>query len=90
MKEHGFTSIIRRVLSAEFGPAFEEIFKQSELLQYLNVKTISASRGSKARGSFGNIYAIYVLVEDYVQRGFHISGDYEDAEGARFSDLLGR
>ncbi len=90
MKEHSFTPVIRQILSEEFGPAYEEIFKQSELLQYLNVKTISASRGSKARGSFGNIYAIYVLVEDYVRRGFHIRGDYEDAEGAQFSALFKR
>ena len=90
MKEHSFTPVIRQVLSEEFGPAPEEIFKQSELLQYLNVKTVSASRGAKARGSFGNIYAIYVLVEDYVKRGFHTSGDYEDAEGARFLDLFNR
>lgn len=90
MKEHGFTPVMRQILSEEFGPASEEVFKRSELLQYLNVKTISASRGSKARGSFGNIYAIYVLLEDYVNRGFHITGDYEDAEGARFSDLFRR
>jgi len=90
MKEHGFTPVIRQILSEEFGPASEGIFKQSELLQYLNVKTVSASRGSKSRGSFANIYALYVLVEDYVKRGFHISGDYEDAEGAKFSDLFRR
>lgn len=90
MKEHGFTPVIRRMLSDEFGSVAEQILEQSDLLQYINVKTISASRGSKARGSFGNLYAIYVLVEDYVNRDFHISGDYEDAEGARFSDLFRR
>lgn len=90
MSEHRFTPIIKQILSGEFGSASDRIFKQSELLQYLNVKTVSASRGSKARGSFGNIYAIYVLVEDYVKRDFHISGEYEDADGARFSDLFRR
>ncbi len=90
MKEHSFTPVIRKILAEEFGTASERIFETSELLQYLNVKTVSAARGSKARGSFGNIYALYVLVEDYVRRGFHLSGDYEDAEGARFSDLFKR
>lgn len=90
IKEHGFTPVIKQILHEEFGSLAEEILKQSELLQYLNIKTISASRGSKARGSFGNIYAIYVLVEDYIKRGFHISQAYEDAEGARFSDLFAR
>lgn len=90
MKEHDFTPIIKQILAETFGAASDSIFKQSELIQYLNVKTVSASRGSKARGSFGNIYAIYVLVEDYVKRGFHRTGDYEDAPGANFSDLLQR
>ncbi len=90
MKEHGFTPIIRRILSDTFGGVAKEVFRQSELLQYINIKTVSASRGSKARGSFGNLYAIYVLVEDYVKREFHINEDYEDAEGARFSDLFKR
>ena len=90
MREHSFTPVIRRILSDEFGSVSEQILRQSDLVQYINVKTVSASRGSKARGSFGNLYAIYVLVEDYINRGFHVSEDYEDAEGARFSDLFKR
>ena len=88
MKEHDFTPVIRHILAEEFGTHSEAILQQSDLLQYINFKTVSASRGSKARGSFGNLYAIYVLVEDYVNRGFHKSGDYRDADGARFTDLL--
>jgi len=90
MREHGFTSIIQRILVEYFGEYAEVIFNSSELLQYLNIKTASASRGSKARGSFGNLYAIFVLVEDYVDRGFHEGGDYSKANGARFTDLLHR
>ncbi len=90
MKEHGFTSIIRSILKRHFGALADEIFDKSELIQYLNIKTVSASRGSKARGSFGNLYAIYVLVEDYVSEGFAESEVYENYEGARFSDLLKR
>lgn len=66
MKEHNFTRIIKNILVHAFGEVGNEILLGSELLQYLNIKTVSASQGSKARGSFGNIYAIYVLVEDYV------------------------
>ena len=90
IKEHGFTPIIRHILVDEFGHVAEEILQTSEILQYLNVKTISATRGSKARGAFGNIYAIYVLIEDYVQRDFHINGNYENAAGAKFSHLFKR
>lgn len=68
----------------------EDIYEKSPLLQYLNIKTKSAVRGSKARGSFANLYAIYVLVEDYVNHGFDKEGDYSSYEGARFSNLLKR
>ena len=90
MREHDFTSVIRQILTAEFSSFSEEILQSSELLQYINVKTVSASRGSKARGSFANLYAIYVLIEDYIAREFHINQDYREAEGARFTTLLER
>ena len=60
---HDFTDEILNILEEEFSDAAEEIFVASELIQYLNVKTRSASRGSKSRGAFGNHYALYVLVE---------------------------
>jgi hypothetical protein len=70
------------------------VFALSPLLGYLNHKTKSASRGSKSRGSFANHYALYVLVEDYIERGFapggKRAGTYESYEGARFTDLLRR
>ena len=90
MKEHDFTPVLLQIIARRFGEYAEEIFQKSQLLQYLNIKTVSASRGSKARGSFGNLYAIYVLVEDYIKRGFYESGTYRDADGARFTDLLYR
>lgn len=90
MKEHGFTPVIRRILTENFPEYGDSIFEKSELLQYINMKTASASRGSKARSSFGNLYVIYVLVEDYLNRNFHESGDYRDAEGAKFTNLFQR
>jgi len=60
MQEHEFTQVIKKVLWEEFGGESEKKYRNSGLLQYINVKTDSASQGSKARGSFGNIYAIYV------------------------------
>lgn len=64
----------------------------SPLLQYINIKTRSANRGSKSRGSFANHYALYVLVEDYVKAGYadRKSGTYSKYEGARFNELLRR
>ena len=61
------------------------------LLQYLNLKTKSANKGSKSRGAFGNHYAIYVLVEDYIASGFvERPGQYKNYPGANFSTLFAR
>lgn len=88
--EHDFTPVIERTLSKHFGEAAKDLFEKSPLLQYINLKTVSASRGSKARSSFANLYAIYVLVEDYVNHGFDKQGDYSKYEGAQFSKLFKR
>lgn len=88
--EHEFTQQIQTVLFSDFGEAAEDIFRKSELLQYLNIKTRSATRGSKARGSFANLYALYVLIEDYLSHGFDEKGNYSNYQGAIFTDLFKR
>jgi hypothetical protein len=88
--EHEFTREIERLLADGLGEASSDVYAQSPLLQYLNIKTKSAARGSKARGSFANLYAIYVLVEDYQRGQFNQRGDYANYKGARFTELLRR
>jgi len=88
--EHDFTPVIREILKKRFGEAAQDLFEKSPLLQYINLKTVSATRGSKARSSFANLYAIYVLMEDYVALGFHKKGDYSKYDGAQFSKLFKR
>lgn len=79
------------ILSHEFGvDKGTQVLEQSPLLQYIAIKTRSANRGSKARGSFANLYAIYVLVEDYIGGAFASTSAYADYEGARFTALLQR
>lgn len=90
MLEHTFTSTIGSILTEFFGDLGPEVFGASELLQYINIKTKSASRGSKSRSAFANHYAVYVLVEDYVKKGFHEKAGYDSYDGARFSDLFTR
>jgi hypothetical protein len=87
---HDFTTQIMEALTLEFGRAAQAIFDQSPLIQYLNIKTKSAMRGSKARGSFANLYAVYVLVEDYVSHQFDKKGGYSKYAGAKFVDLFHR
>lgn len=89
--EHTFTATIMTILTQAFGEEAARIYVSSPLLRYLNLKTKSADRGSKARSSFANLYAIYVLVEDYQRQGFdQTTGAYRTYAGARYTDLLNR
>jgi hypothetical protein len=91
---HAFTSEILSILQRRFGDEAEDIFRASPILGYLNYKTKSANRGSKSRGAFANHYALYVVIEDYIQKGYlpggALAGQYSDYDGARFSDLYKR
>ena len=90
---HAFTPVILAILTQHFGEYAQDVLANSPILGYLNSKTKAANRGSKARGAFANHYALYVVVEDYIGRGF-VDGSaglpYPQYEGARFSDLLRR
>ncbi len=87
--KHDFTEIIMNRLEEYFPGESEDVFNSSELIRYINQKTRSASSGSKSRGSFGNLYAIYVLVEHY--RDMSLSPeDYINSGGANYSNLLER
>ena len=88
--KHGFTDTVLDILDRNFGGQAKKLLNSSEMLQYLNIKTKAANRGSKSRAAFANHYAIYVLVEDYLKGGFDKKGSYSDYEGAKFSDLLRR
>ncbi|MEG4457160.1 restriction endonuclease [Microcoleus sp. N9_A1] len=88
--EHEFTKTIKKILKENFGVSGEQVFAVSELIQYLNIKTKSANKGSKSRGSFANLYAIYVLAEDYFLKKFHQSEKYSDYEGAVYTNIFKR
>lgn len=88
--ENIFTVNIKLVLEKHFGKNANEIYEKSQLIQYINEKTRSANRGSKSRSSFANLYAIYVIVEDYIANGFDKKGDYSKHEGALFNKLFAR
>ncbi len=79
--EHEFTSKIMQILRDEFGDYAQEVFDKSLILQYINFKTRSAGSGSKSRSAFANHYALYVLLEDYVNSGYVTSGAYKTTRG---------
>ncbi len=88
--ENIFTANIKSVLQKHFGKNADDIFDKSQLIQYINEKTRSANRGSKSRSSFANLYAIYVIIEDYIANGFDQKDDYSRYEGAAFVKLFKR
>lgn len=88
--KHDFTTQIIETLDRNTNGHGEALLSSSEIIQYLNIKTKAANLGSKSRAGFANHYAIYVLVEDYINGGFDESGGYSDYEGAKFSDLFHR
>lgn len=67
------------------------IVNNSQLLKYIIRKTKPADKDeSKARKSFASLYAIYVLVDDYINQGYGTeekSGTYSKYEGAQYSTL---
>lgn len=90
---HSFTDTIIAIVEKHCPGYAEDVLSASPLLGYLNAKTKAANRGSKARGAFANHYALYVVIEDYISKGF-LDGKagipYPKYEGARFSDLFKR
>ena len=90
ISRHGFTGKIEEILRRHFPDSYVGVFEKSELIQYLNYKTRAANKGSKARASFANLYAIYVLVEDYINGEFIDKYPYEDYKGAKFTTLFRR
>ena len=80
---------IEQLIEQEFPQCSAYVFGLP-IIQYLYKKTRSITRGSKARGSFGNLYAIYVLVEDYIHAGFVDTEDYDDYAGMQFTDAFKR
>jgi len=85
-----FVTIIKATLKKYFGNASDDIFERSQILQYIAIKTRSANRGAKARGSFANLYAIYVVLEDYVKGGFDKKNSYSKYKGVEFTKLFKR
>lgn len=91
--QHQCTNQICEILKIYFTDDYKVIFDNSVLLQYINIKTKSVNRGSKSRGSFANLYALYVIIEDYINNGFfdcNTTKHYKEYEGARFQELLTR
>ena len=81
---------IEHILIKDFGfDNYLSIFEHSELLQYLDKKTSAVNGNTKARKSFGNIYAIYSVLHFYMKDGFYFHPEkYKEFEGYEFGKLF--
>jgi hypothetical protein len=83
-------NFVEELIRIEYPECWPAILR-TEIIDYLTKKTQSVYKGSKARGSFANLYAIYVLVEDYINNGFlNDPQGYAQYEGMRFADAFER
>ncbi|EAW35685.1 hypothetical protein L8106_08451 [Lyngbya sp. PCC 8106] len=53
--QHEFTNLILEILNYYFPNRGDIVLNSSELLQYLNIKTKAANRGSKSRAGLVNV-----------------------------------
>ena len=58
------SNFIEDIVIEEFGERnANHLMQYSLMLKYLEKKTVSVDKDSKARGSFANLYAIYAVVQ---------------------------
>ena len=88
--ENIFTQKIKDLLKIRFGEKSDDIFNNSYLIRYVNLKTKSANKGSKSRGSFHPLAVLYVLIEDYITKGFNKNSNYKVYDGASFTVIKSR
>lgn len=81
-------NFVLEVLDSHYKPEIaKKVFATSFLIQYLDKKTRSVDRSSKSRASFANIYAIYILIKDYLNV-VSTKKKYAGYKGMRFSEAL--
>lgn len=92
MSKNASNHFVQDVVINQFGEEIgNQLCQNSQLIQYLAIKTKSVNSSSKARGSFANLYALYVLIEDYINKDFHHHKEtYSEYEGMMFSDAFNR
>lgn len=88
MKNEPIKKFIEEILNKHFGDKALEIYSNSDLLKYLNLKTSAIYGNTKARKSLANIYAIYSILHFYVNDFFSQKEKYLKFQGYEFTKLL--
>lgn len=78
---------IEEILKSDFKENYKNIFKNSELLQYIDKKTNAITGNSKSRKNLGNIYAIYAFLHFYSEKFYNNAEEYKKFDGFEYTDL---
>ena len=77
--EHEFTKQIKRILESIFG-ARQRTFTKKVLCFNMSTSKPNLPQEEQRQGDVANIYAIHVLVEDYLHNKFDTKGNYAEYE----------
>lgn len=82
------SDFVEKIVIEEFGENnAEHLMNYALMLKYLEKKTVSVDKNSKARGSFANLYAIYAVVQDYINKT-EGNIDYSSYSGMKYKEAL--
>lgn len=62
---------IKDILIEEYKGKYLDVYNNSEIIKYLDKKTGAIEGNSKTRRSLGNIYAIYSVLQAYIEDGYY-------------------
>ena len=81
-------SFIKEILVEAYPDKYQEIYDNSELLQYLDKKMKAVHGNSKTRRSLANIYAIYSILHFYVEDYYNKPEEYRKFDGYDYMRLF--
>ena len=83
---------IEQILTEEYRDDdtvdINELYHSSPLLQYINLKTGAIYGNTKSRRSLANIYAIYAILNFYVEDFYNKPEDYKEFNGYEYTRLF--
>lgn len=89
MKKRKIEEYIKEILISNYGDRWENIYNNSELIQYLNLKSNAIHGDVKSRRSLANWYAIYSILHFYKEEGFiNKKNEYQSFEGFQYTKLF--
>ena len=74
-------SFVREIIEKHFPGQSQQIYEESLLIQYLDKKSGAIHGTAKTRRSLANYYAIYSILNFYVDEFFDEPDKYKKIEG---------